>query len=94
MSLWEQVRDRFAETAGKIGLATGVATEAGKASGFFDNVTAIQVISAAGVILMLLDRCVRIYWDSKEKGNTKMVVIGISGFWVLFAWIMGLVLTQ
>ena len=84
MSAIEMIKEKGAEVVGKVGIATGVTSEAAKAAGFMDNVTPIQVISAAGVVTLMLERSLKIYWKSKEKGNTKMVVIGIAFFWCLF----------
>lgn len=83
MSAIEILKEKGIEAVGKVGIATGVVSEAGKTMGILENVTPIQVISAAGVITLILERSIKLYWESKEKGNTKIVLFGIAFFWCL-----------
>ena len=82
MSFIEIAKEKGAEIVGKIGIFGAVTTEAGRAVGMLDNVTTVQVISVAGVILMAIDKSVRLYWDSEQKGSKLSTSLIISAFWL------------
>lgn len=83
MSFGIWLKERSAEALGKIGLAGVVTSEAGKAAGFLDNVTAIQVISTAGISIMIIERSFNLYWKAKENGNEKLTLFILAFFWLL-----------
>lgn len=82
MSLGIWIRERSAEALGKIGLIGVVTSETGKAAGIFDNVTAIQVISTAGISIMIIERSFNLYWKAKENGNEKLTLSILALFWI------------
>ena len=65
--LFMSANERVVDAIGKASIASGVATEVGKQAGWLgDNVTIWQIISAAGVIWLIIDRAIRLYWDYKK----------------------------
>ena len=67
LSVATVVSQKAADTAGKFGIAGGVTAEVGKVAGWFgDNVTVWQVISAVGVLWMIVDKAIRLWWDYQK----------------------------
>lgn len=92
MSFLDVVKEKGAELAGKLGIAGGVTAEAGKAVGMFDNVSAFQVVSAAGVIWLMIDRSFRLLWDAKENGTLRLTACTITFMWTLFIIVLLMVI--
>lgn len=78
------MRAKGAEYFGKLGIVGGVTSEAGKAAGILENVSMLQLISAAGIMWLLVDRSIRLIWDAKEKGDVqfKIAVTVQSTMWI------------
>lgn len=91
MSLSNWIKERSAEALGKVGLAGVVTTEAGKAAGVLDNVTAIQVVSTAGILIMIVERSFNLYWKARENDNEKLMACLLGFFWLSLFFIIYLV---
>lgn len=58
MSMSTILKEKAVEAYGKASLVVAPASEVGKQTGMFDNVTLIQIISAIGVVSLILDRTI------------------------------------
>lgn len=76
-----EIKERLPDIIGKSAIAAGLASETGKQLGYFDNVSLIQIISAFGIIMLGVERTIKMYWESKEKGNTVFVVSILTLMW-------------
>tara|TARA_R110002012_G_scaffold269646_2_gene453779 strand:+ start:2177 stop:2458 length:282 start_codon:yes stop_codon:yes gene_type:complete len=82
MSFSDWMRERSAEALGKTGLAGVVTTEAGRAAGIMENVTAIQVVSTAGILIMIVERSFNLYWKARENNNERLMAFLLGFFWL------------
>ncbi len=60
--------EKAADMAGKAGVVAIPTTSVAEKAGWLGDVTVIQMISAAGVIWLIIDRTIRLYWDWKDRG--------------------------
>lgn len=59
--------DKIADVAGKSGIVAIPVTEAAEKVGIIMSADLIQWISAAGVLVLIADRVIRLLWDRRDR---------------------------
>lgn len=91
MSIVDMIKLKGAEIAGKTGIITAPTSEVLHNAGLLDHVSTIQIISASGVVWLMMERTQKGLWESREKGHGPFIfsVTSWSLMWLGFFGLIG-----
>lgn len=91
MNVMDVIKEKGAEIAGKTGIVAAPTSEIMHDTGLLDHVSTIQIISAAGVIWLMMERTQKGLWDAKERGKGPFIfsVCSWSVLWLAFIGLIG-----
>jgi|GEM_PF-2111566 len=59
--------EKVIDATGKGSIVAIPVSEAAEKLGMFIDVDTFQLISAIGVVALIIDRSIRLYWDAKDR---------------------------
>lgn len=71
MNLLQSISEKAPDILGKAGIAGIVTVETANKYGLQFDINWFQVISAAGVVMLIVDRVIRLIWDHKKNKAEK-----------------------
>ena len=91
MNVMDVIKEKGAEITGKVGIVAAPTSELMHDTGLIEHVSTIQIVSAAGVIWLMMERTQKGLWDAKERGHGPFIfsVFSWSVLWLTFIVLIG-----
>jgi len=91
MNVIDVLKEKGAEVTGKVGIVAAPTSELMQNTGLIEHVSTIQIVSAAGVIWLMMERTQKGLWDAKERGRGPFIfsVCSWSVLWLTFISLIG-----
>ena len=90
MNVMDVIREKGAEITGKVGIVAAPTSELMHDTGLIEHVSTIQIVSAAGVIWLMMERTQKGLWDAKERGRGPFI-FSVCSWSVLLLTFIGLI---